>query len=205
MSIKSAVFSRARDTILRINYQYPRSEFAYATCLERFAGEEVIVDNLLRFFQALPGFTLPIEVKQRAAFYQSSSWENFTLKVRRYQGLVYLPSELFTFVLADLSAAGEVYPETKAEREVLLELILHVLGFETLPTIVDNELVDTLLIDTALSATEVKNVLCWYVYLTNRPANVILSQGVAVNSFTAAPLSEAGQERVQQIRAQVFE
>ena len=191
--------------MLRTNYRYPRRAFEYAFVLEHYAGGAVVITNLLRFFELLPSFALPAEVKQRAVFYQSSTWENFTLKVRRYQGLVYLPSELFAFVLADLAAAGEAYPETKAEREVLLELILHVLGFETLPTIVDNELVDTLLIDTALSATEVKNVLCWYVYLTNRPANVILSQGVAVNSFTAAPLSEAGQERVRQIRAQVFE
>ena len=204
MSLRKTVFAQSREIILRTNYYYPEQAFSYVTLLEGFEEEKVKIDNLLRYFDLLPGPLLTPEVKQLTKAYLACAWRSFSLQVRRVDSEVYLVPELLTFVLADLSAAAGVYPQTQEEREVILEVLLFVFGFETHPSIVGNEQLDTLLVDLEITPVETKNLLLFYVHLTGRPANIILSQGPPKNTFTPAPLSDSGRERIDQLRQKIF-
>ena len=204
MSLRKTIFAQSREIILRTNYYYPREVFSYVTFLEGFAGEKIKIDNLLRYFDLLPGPLLTPEVKRLAKTYLACAWRNFSLQVRRVEGEVYVVPELLTFVLADVAAAAGVYPHTPDEREVILEVLLFVFGFKTHPSIVGNEQVDTLLVDLKIAPVETKNLLLFYAHLTGRPANIILSQGPPRNTFTPAPLSDSGRERIDGLRQKIF-
>ena len=134
MGYQTDVFFFLRKTVLETNYLNPdsadsisfaRNSFTYSACLDYFAGDEIQILNLIRFFQLMPRFLVTAKVKELTEFYQRCSWQALSAYIRRFNDRVYVSPPLFVFILADLAAASGAYPQTPSERETVFKLLFN--------------------------------------------------------------------------------